>query len=74
MILDAACGRGTGESGCDTPRTFTTDCGGVEISDGPREGECSWAISVKRGFYVNVTLVQFTIEDTGEEGVLSCSL
>ena len=57
---------GTGDSGCRTRRQFQSNCGKINVQNGPLEGAtCEWVISVQQGHVINITFENFDIQDTG---------
>ena len=65
-LSSTECGMGLGDSGCGTRRTFTSECGAIDVKKGPDiNTACEWLIDVPEGKLVNLTFHDFTIEDTG---------
>ena len=60
------CGKGSGDSGCGTLHTFTSDCGTIDVKQGPGAATCEWLIEVPLGHVINITFVHFDIEYTGK--------
>ena len=57
---------GIGDSGCGTRRTFTSKCGTIDVKKGPSAATpCEWLVDVPHGHVINLTFVEFSIEDKG---------
>ena len=55
-----------GDSGCGTLHTFTSDCGTIDVKQGPENGaSCEWVIDVPPAHIINLTFIEFNIENTG---------
>ena len=68
-VILTGCGKGNGDSGCGTLRTFTSDCGTIDVKQGPGAATCEWLIEVPLHHVINITFVQFDIEFTGNNAV-----
>ncbi|CAD5116857.1 DgyrCDS5699 [Dimorphilus gyrociliatus] len=65
------CGIGYGLSGCKSSKYFTSNCGIIEINDGPLNNTCEWIINVADNSFINVTFKNFYIPEGGSNCFLN---